>query len=135
MTSPLPQNTYRNDNPILPTQKIAPSGIIDWRFTGSCQSGATPPDSYWNCATEMPNIQTFVEGGPGLPIGMKNCIQDVFGAPMFSIEVYFRRDDNLPTGTFAQYTQSGVGTIGYIDMPTDMARPPAYFVPAWNMMA
>lgn len=135
MTSPLPQNTYRNDNPILPTQKIAPSGIIDWRFTGSCQSGATPPDSYWNCATEMPNIQTFVEGGPGLPIGMKNCIQDVFGAPMFSIEVYFRRDDNLPTGTFAQYTQSGVGTIGYIDMPTDMARPPAYFVPAWNMTA
>lgn len=123
------ETTYSLSSVASANQSVPPSGTISWEFTGSCATGAVPPDVNWDCITEMPNIQYFIQGGGnGVTVGMYDCVRDVFGEPFFDIDVYFVRDDGLPAGTFAQYTTSVniAGTwTGFINMPTGCGRAPA----------
>ncbi len=127
LTSEPPKLSSRTtDGPFSIHQPMPPGGIIDWRFTAgdSCQPGAAAPSPYWNCATEITNIQNFVlGGGGGVTVGMEQCIQDVFGSPFFSQKVLFRRDDSLPPGVAGLY-QSAVAGTAMIYLPSYMGLQP-----------
>ncbi len=136
------EGSFETNSFMSPTQSIPASGTINWNFRDSCGIGSLPPSILWDCSTEMPNIQYFVEGGGnGIVVSIEDCITDVFGAPFFNQDVIFRRNDGLPPGVFAQYTFSsevpiGSGNwIGYIDLPTGCSANPSVFIPAFQMTA
>ncbi len=110
-------------------QAIPPIGDIDWDYTCDTSGSLGPNDPRWDCTSEMPNIEFFVEGGGnGIVVGMEDCIADVFGSPFNSQSISFVRDNGPGVGVAAFYRTSIPDGVGgweaEIHMPTGYGADP-----------